>query len=105
MSTYKKRRKQREIHIPEETQLFFDELCDILTRTGTEIRIEKGYFKGGLCLLEDRRLFILNKDLSMEQNIELLLEYLQNENLDNLYISPRIREKLDSIHKKIEAKV
>jgi len=103
MNISRKRTKKNMTKSHPETQLLLDEMCEILGKLGIEIRQEFGYFKGGLCTLEDRRIFFLNKNNSGEINLEMLIGQLKNENLNNLYISPRVREKLELFDNKIEA--
>jgi hypothetical protein len=95
MSSFKPKRKQTTTpKIKPEQQFLFEELCAVFKKLGIAIRIEKGYFNGGLCKLEDQELIIINKDLPIDQNIELLTGQLQALDLDHIYVSPKIRSLL-----------
>jgi len=104
MNIYKKKRKgQKTITISPESQLLLDELCDTLKKLGIEVRQELGYFKGGLCIVEEQKIFFINRSNPVDQNIELLLTQLKDEDLGNLFISPRVRSHLETLENKIEA--
>jgi hypothetical protein len=104
MNIYRKKRKsQKTVTIPPESQLLLDELCDILKKLGIEVRQELGYFKGGLCIVEEQKIFFINKSNPVEQNIDLLLTQLKQEEIGNIFISPRLRSHLETLEYKIEA--
>jgi hypothetical protein len=42
------------------------------------VRYEKGTFNSGYCILEDRRIIVVNKFLSLEGRINALLELLHH---------------------------
>lgn len=61
------------------TQISFDNLKQILELNGYEVRLEKeikSRFKSGYCILEDRKLIIINKFLELEGRIQVLLEMI-----------------------------
>ena len=66
------------------------------------MREESGYFNSGLCLLEDRQIYFLNRNLPIEQNIELLLDELKTLSLGNIYIPPKIRSQIGDMDLKKE---
>jgi hypothetical protein len=103
MNISRKRSKKRISQISLEDQLLFDEMCDIMGKLGIEVRHEIGYFKGGICTLEDRRIYFINKSNPFQANLEMLIEQLKREDLNHLYISPRVRQKLEVFDNKIEA--
>ncbi len=95
MSTYRiKNRKVKKPQDSPEQIMCFEELCNILRRTGTNVRIESGHFRSGLCNFEDRWIFFINRNRPIEQNIDSIVEYLKNQNLGNIYISPKIRSQI-----------
>jgi hypothetical protein len=101
MSTYKKK-KRIPPKIDPESSAVFDELCEVFKKIGMEVRFEAGYFEGGICLLEDQKILFINKNYPLEQNIEMLLEQLKTVNLENIYLSPRLRSKIEAIDTTIE---
>lgn len=103
MSIYK--RKKRKIKKPQDTPeqlLFFDELIEVLRKTGLQIRIEAGNFRSGECQLQDQSVFFINKNDPIEQNIDVIISHLKNKNLSNIFVSPKIRSQIGEIELKNE---
>jgi hypothetical protein len=103
MNIFRKRSKKRIPQISPEEQLLLDEMYEILGKLGIEVRQEIGYFKSGICTLEDRRIYFINKTSPFQANLEMLIEQLKIEDLNHLYISPRVRQKLEVFDNKTEA--
>ena len=73
-----------------------NELVDIFVKLEFEVRIEKGMFKGGFCLLKTQRLFLLNKNLEQDKKITYLLRNLAVIGIDGVYVKPGIREMIEN---------
>lgn len=58
------------------TQSTLDKLADILGESDYVVRYERGTFQSGWCLLEARRIVVLNKFLSIEGRINTLMEII-----------------------------
>jgi hypothetical protein len=58
------------------TQTTLDKLSAILGESDYTVRYERGTFQSGWCLLEARRVVVLNKFLSVEGRINTLLEII-----------------------------
>jgi hypothetical protein len=58
------------------TQGTLDKLSDILGQSDYVVRYERGTFQSGWCLLEERRIVVLNKFLSVEGRINTLVEII-----------------------------
>lgn len=58
------------------TQTTLDKLGNILGESDYVVRYERGTFQSGWCLLEDRRIVVLNKFLSVEGRINALTEII-----------------------------
>ena len=56
------------------TQTTLDKLADILGESGYVVRYERGTFQSGWCLLEARKIVVLNKFLNTEGRINTLME-------------------------------
>jgi hypothetical protein len=56
------------------TQTTLDKLEDILGESEFVVRYERGNFQSGWCLLEAKRIVVLNKFLNLEARINTLLE-------------------------------
>ena len=58
------------------TQTTLDKLEDILGESEFVVRYERGNFQSGWCLLEVKRIVVLNKFLNLEARINTLLELI-----------------------------
>ena len=58
------------------TQSALDKLQNILLESDYTIRYERGTFQSGWCLLEQKKIVILNKFLDTEGRINTLLELI-----------------------------
>lgn len=64
------------------TQGTLDKLGDILGESGYVTRYERGNFQSGWCLLEQRKIVVLNKFLDIEGKINTLLELIPQLSID-----------------------
>jgi hypothetical protein len=58
------------------TQTTLNKLEDILGESEFVVRYERGNFQSGWCLLESKRIVVLNKFLNIEARINTLLELI-----------------------------
>lgn len=58
------------------TKSIVDKLEDILGESGYVVRYERGTFQSGWCLLEARKVVVLNKFLNTEGRINTLMEII-----------------------------
>lgn len=63
------------------TQTTLDKLADILEESGYVVRYERGTFQSGWCLLEAKKIVVLNKFLSVEGRINTLIELIPQLNI------------------------
>ncbi len=64
------------------TQAALDRLEDILGESGYMIRYERGTFQSGWCLLENKRIVVLNKFLDTEGRMNTLTELIPQLTID-----------------------
>jgi hypothetical protein len=64
------------------TQGTLDKLEDILGESEYVVRYERGNFQSGWCLLESRKIVVLNKFLNLEARINTLLELIPQLDID-----------------------
>ena len=60
----------------------------VLEEAGYIIRYEKGTFQSGYCILEQRKVVVLNKFLNVENRINILIELIPVLNIDADQLSP-----------------
>lgn len=63
------------------TQSTVDKLEDILGESSYVVRYERGTFQSGWCLLEARKVVVLNKFLNTEGRINTLIELIPQLNI------------------------
>lgn len=71
-------------------------LEDVARRLGVDVRIERGGFRGGLCLIDDEQVIVLNKRQPVEARISILAESLKSLPVDTVFMRPAVREALES---------
>jgi hypothetical protein len=64
------------------TQTSLDKLGDIIGESGYHVRYERGTFQSGWCLLEAKKVVVLNKFLSTEGRINTLIELIPQLNIE-----------------------
>jgi len=79
-----------------EQNILFESLCETLSNAGIEIRLEKGDFRGGICIINgEENILFLNKKHSLDKRIETLLSHLKTMEHQQFYLPPLLRNKLD----------
>ena len=64
------------------TQDYLNKLQQILSESDYAIRFERGTFQSGWCLLEQKRIVVLNKFLDTEGRINTLLDLIPQVKID-----------------------
>jgi len=64
------------------TQSTLNKLEDVLGESGYITRYERGTFQSGWCLLEQKKIVVLNKFLDVEGKINILLELIPSLTID-----------------------
>ena len=62
-------------------QAALDKIEKILDETGYVVRYERGNFQSGYCILEERKVVVLNKFLQMEGRINTLMDIVPQLNI------------------------
>jgi hypothetical protein len=81
--------------VDEKQELIISELIEVYKEIGYEVRVEKGFFKGGFCLLKEQKLFLLNKNVEPLKKINFLAKNLADLEIDNIFLKPEIRETIE----------
>lgn len=68
-----------------------EELKDLCTQLGYRIRFEKGDFSGGVCLLKDERLLVVNRKFPFDRRIAIIARALAEIGIDDVYVKPALR--------------
>ena len=79
------------------TQSILDKYTAILTESGYIIRYERGTFQSGWCLLESRKIVVLNKFLSTEGRINTLQDIIAQIPIDYDQLTLDSQKLLDNL--------
>lgn len=88
-------KKAKDVQVTENQEIIITELLDVYNQIGYTVRIEKGLFKGGFCLLREQKLFLLNRNIEPQKKINFLAKNLSEIGVDGIYLKPNIRELID----------
>lgn len=73
------------------TQATLNSLEKILEESGYIIRFERGTFQSGYCILEEKRIVVLNKFLQTEGRINTLVDIIVQLKIDPAPLSDQAR--------------
>lgn len=88
------------------TPAFLEKLEKIVSEAGYILRYERGTFQSGYCVLESRKVVVLNKFLQTEGRINTLIDLLSILNIEPDHISIESRKIYEEVMVKpeVEAK-
>ena len=72
-------------------QSALDKIEKVLDETGYVVRYERGNFQSGYCILEDRKVVVLNKFLQMEGRINTLIDILPQLAIEAEQLTPEAK--------------
>ena len=81
------------------TQHNFDKLTAIVHQAGYTLRYERGTFQSGWCLLESKRVIVLNKFLDTEGRINTLMELIAQLPVDYDKLTPESQKLYEELMK------
>lgn len=64
------------------TQTTLDKIDKMIEESGYIVRYERGSFQSGFCILEDRKVVVLNKFLQLEGRINTLIDLVPQLRID-----------------------
>ncbi len=59
------------------TPQFLKKIEEVFEENAYQVRYEKGNFKSGYCLIEDRKMVVINKFAALESRINTLMEIIK----------------------------
>ena len=69
----------------------------IVEESGYIVRYERGHFQSGYCILEHRKVVVLNKFLQTEGRISTLFDIIPKLMLNQESVSPEIRKTFEDL--------
>ena len=79
------------------TPATLNKLEKILEETGYIIRYERGNFQSGYCILEERKVVVLNKFLQTEGRINTLIDLIPQLKIDADNLSTDVRKSYEDV--------
>ena len=79
------------------TQSTADKLEKILDESGYVLRYERGTFQSGYCILEQKKVVVLNKYLQLEGRINTLLDLIPQLQLSVDSLTPESRKTYEEV--------
>lgn len=76
-----------------------DKIEKLLQETGYVVRYERGNFQSGYCILEEKKVLVLNRFLTLEGRINTLVDILPELKFDPETLLPESRKILESLLK------
>lgn len=74
-----------------------DKIEKILDETGYVIRYERGNFQSGYCILEERKVVVLNKFLQLEGRINTLIDIIPQLTITPGLLTPEARKTYEEV--------
>ncbi|MGZ3837240.1 MAG: hypothetical protein ACXVMS_01420 [Flavisolibacter sp.] len=79
------------------TQTTLDKIEKVIEEVGYIIRYERGTFQSGFCILEEKKVVVLNKFLPLEGRINTLIDLIPQLKIDPVALSPESRKVFEDI--------
>ncbi|HEY1115982.1 MAG TPA: hypothetical protein VGE66_20610 [Chitinophagaceae bacterium] len=79
------------------TQTTLDKIEKIVEECGYIVRYERGSFQSGYCILEQRKVVVLNKFLQLEGRINTLIDLIPQLQINAEALTPDSRKWYDDI--------
>jgi hypothetical protein len=80
-----------------EFEELLQELKSIADQLGASVRFEKGDFKGGYCIVHDKKVIVINKMTNLQRKVMILSSALKELGVEEIYLSPKLREVIDEM--------
>ena len=74
------------------TQTTLDKIEKVIEETGYIVRYERGSFQSGFCILEDRKVVVLNKFLQLEGRINTLIDLVPSLKVEAEALTPESKK-------------
>ena len=84
------------------TQTTLDKLESIPEQAGYVLRYERGTFQSGYCILEERKVVVLNKFLQIEGRINTLIDLVPQLDINAAILTDEARKMYEEIMAKLE---
>jgi hypothetical protein len=79
------------------TQTTLNKVEALIEESGYIVRYERGSFQSGFCILEDRKVVVLNKFLQLEGRINTLIDLIPQLKIETETLTPESKKWFDDI--------
>lgn len=79
------------------TQTTLDKIDKMIEESGYIVRYERGSFQSGFCILEDKKVVVLNKFLQLEGRINTLIDLVPQLKIDAETLTPESKKWFEDI--------
>lgn len=79
------------------TQTTLNKIEALVEEAGYILRYERGSFQSGFCILEDRKVVVLNKFLQLEGRINTLIDLIPQLKIEAEALTPESKKWFDDI--------
>jgi hypothetical protein len=76
-------------------QQIYDDLKVLAEQMGLVVRMEMGDFDGGICVLKERKVILLNRRHDIARRINVIARSLHRIGLGDVFVKPALRELID----------
>lgn len=80
-----------------EFEAILDDLKSLADQMGAKVRFERGDFKGGYCLLRDKKIIVINKLSNLQRKVMTLAAALNELGIEDMYLTPKLREVIEEM--------
>src|SRR4026207_814708 len=70
----------------------FEELKQLAEQMGLKVRVEMGDFDGGVCVVNDARVILVNRRHDLGRRINVVARALHEVGLNEVFVKPAVRE-------------
>ncbi len=84
------------------TQTTLDKLQAVVEEAGYVLRYERGTFQSGYCILEEKKVVVLNKFLQTEGRINIMLDLIPQLEINTELLSDESKRKYKEVLLKFE---
>lgn len=84
------------------TQTTLDKLETVIDEAGYVLRYERGTFQSGYCILEEKKVVVLNKFLQLEGRINTMIDLFPQLDINSELLSEESRKIYKDIISKLE---
>jgi len=70
-------------------------MLEIAKKIGVTVRKEKGRFSGGNCVINDKKMIVINNSVPMEMKTSMLAKCLLQFEINNVFIKPAVRDYIE----------